>query len=93
MTSKTRKLLEDYDIEGAGAFDLSVVLLGYLRQTHDDDSEKLRVIEGVLSRWRKAVETKAAPALIEKQKKVAGELREIAAGLTELVESLHGKSQ
>lgn len=92
MTSKTRKLLEDYDVSNAGAFELSVVMLGYLRQTADDEAEKQRVLESVLNRWRGALERKVAPELLGANRRIAGVLKEAVEALTAVVEELNGET-
>lgn len=90
--SKARKHLEDYDVENAGAFELSVVMLGYLRQNGDDESAQQRALEGILNRWRRALESKASPALIESNKRIAAMLKEATDTLREAVEELNGET-
>jgi hypothetical protein len=92
MSSKARRKLEEYDIENAGAFDLSVVVHGYMRQTPDDEAEQQRVIEGVLVRWKAALLKQAAPELEAKLKRAQSRLREVGQELVGFAEELNGKS-
>lgn len=72
--SNTRELLEKYDVEKAGSFDLSVVIIGYVRQTSDSESVQMNVIERVLERWQEACAAKVAPEYKAKNKQVHDQL-------------------
>jgi len=86
--SNTRELLEKYDVEKAGSFDLSVVIVGYVRQTSDSDSVQMNVIERVLERWKVACAAKVAPALKDKSKYVADQIGIVMDTLERLKEEL-----
>lgn len=86
--SNTRELLEKYDVEKAGAFDLSVVIVGYVRQTSDSDSVQMNVIEHVLERWQEACAAKVAPDLKAKGKYVSNQIGAVMDTLEQLKDEL-----
>lgn len=92
MSSKARKKLDEYVLETAGPFDLAVVLLGYTRNTPDNESEQLHAIEGVLRRWREIQQSKAAPDLEAKLRRAVACCQEVGGELTKLAEELDGKT-
>ena len=84
--------MDEFDIEGAGALDLSVVFLGYMLQTPDDEGVQQRALEGVLGRWKAALLKQAVPALDTKIKRAQLRLHEVGQELIEFAEELNGKS-
>jgi hypothetical protein len=88
MTVKARELLEKYDFDTASAFDLSIVIVGYIRNTSDAESVQMNVLEGALHKWTTALAKKEGPATKRLHKHVATNLGDVMETLERLREEL-----
>ena len=88
MSQEAKKRLEELANKHTDVYDMTTLLLEYLRQTSDQDSTKHAVVKKALTAWSNDLKAGAASELTKKSAYVANQLGTVMETLERLKEEL-----
>jgi len=88
MSQESKKRLEELANKHTDVYDMTTLLLEYLRQTADEESTKHLVVKKALTAWSNDIKAGAASELMKKGKYVADQLGTVVGTIERLKEEL-----